>query len=36
VGGVVEKGEAALRIGRPDEVMGGLDQVAIAVFAFDQ
>ncbi len=34
--GVVQVGEAAQRIGRPDQVVGSLDQVAVARFAFQQ
>ena len=33
---VVEIGEAALRIRRPDQVVRGLDQVAVAILALEQ
>ena len=35
-GAVVQIGEAALRIGGPDQVMRSLDQIAVAAFAFQQ
>ena len=36
VGGGVQVGEAALGVGLPDQVMRGLDEVAVAAFALDQ
>jgi hypothetical protein len=32
---IVEIGEAALGVGGPDEIVGRLDEIAIAVFAFE-